>query len=90
MADLDKVALDRHITGNYGEDQFPSNRCRNCDHDEDDHDHENYATTGPRPCGECSCSDFEEIPEIDPPMPDPCDECDWVGTHDPECSRAAA
>ena len=31
MQDLDKAALDRHITGNWGEDQYPDEETYDCD-----------------------------------------------------------
>jgi hypothetical protein len=34
MAGMDPGALDRYITGNYGEDQYPDFECPGCEDDE--------------------------------------------------------
>lgn len=59
---IDNNALDRHITGNYGEDQFSSRpECRCADlvyigHEPDDYD---YPETGAHPVYQCRyCGDI--------------------------------
>ena len=31
MGEIDSDSLDRYITGNYGEDQYINENCRNCE-----------------------------------------------------------
>ncbi len=67
MSELDKAALDRHITGNYGEDQFKTGawlKCPECEHE--------FQDVGDNECPECGFSPEEgkEFAECDPPSED--------------------
>ena len=101
MRDLDhreRAALDRHVTGNYGEDQFTDAQCALCGEEVQPIVGGDYPA-GERPLATiaendpaCTANpvgghqvDDEVVPDD---MPDPCPHCDWVDAHEGSCPDA--